>query len=133
MTVAVNGSGPRIRDAEGGEGPANRDEAVFQPSNYNNDVPLGDALMIRTLAAFLAAVLFSTLAFASDFDSVKLQNWHQWRGPLATGAAPHGNPPTKWDSQTNIKWKVEIPGSGSASPIVWQDKIFLLTAVEAPE
>jgi outer membrane protein assembly factor BamB len=44
--------------------------------------------------------------------------------------APAGKPPLKWDEQTNVKWKVPIPGNGDASPIVWNDKVFLLTAVE---
>jgi outer membrane protein assembly factor BamB len=36
----------------------------------------------------------------------------------------------KWDANTNIKWKAELPGSGSATPIVWGDKVFVLTAVK---
>jgi outer membrane protein assembly factor BamB len=67
---------------------------------------------------------------AADFDQDKLNNWHQWRGPLATGVAPNGNPPTEWSTTKNVKWKVSIPGRGSASPIVWGDRIFVLTAVK---
>ena len=55
--------------------------------------------------------------------------WGQWRGPDATGVARYGNPPTEWSETKNLRWKMEIPGRGSASPIVWGDKIFLLTAV----
>jgi outer membrane protein assembly factor BamB/precorrin-6B methylase 2 len=55
--------------------------------------------------------------------------WPQWRGPLANGVAPQGNPPTTWSEQKNIKWKVKLPGEGSASPIVWSDKVFILAAV----
>ena len=55
--------------------------------------------------------------------------WGQWRGPDATGVARYGNPPTEWSETKNIRWKVEIPGRGSASPIVWGDTVFLLTAV----
>ena len=55
--------------------------------------------------------------------------WGQWRGPDATGVAQHGNPPLEWSETQNVRWKVEIPGRGSASPIVWGDKVFLLTAV----
>jgi outer membrane protein assembly factor BamB len=59
-----------------------------------------------------------------------LDNWPQWRGPLATGMAAHGNPPLHWDDKTNIKWKTALPGKGSATPIVWGDQIFVLTAVD---
>ena len=58
------------------------------------------------------------------------QNWHQWRGPEATGVAPLGNPPVEWSEEKNIKWKVEVPGSGDSSPIVWGDQVFVLTAIK---
>ena len=61
-----------------------------------------------------------------------LVNWGQWRGPLGTGNAPQANPPLEWSEDKNIKWKVKVPGSGTSTPIVWGDKIFLLTAI-APE
>jgi outer membrane protein assembly factor BamB len=59
-----------------------------------------------------------------------LDNWPQWRGPLANGTAPKGDPPVKWDEQTNVKWKTPIPGKGSATPIVWGDRVFVLTAID---
>src|SRR5262249_41325719 len=51
-------------------------------------------------------------------------------GPRATGMAPHGDPPVRWDDKTNIKWKAAIPGRGSATPIVWGDRVFVLTALD---
>lgn len=57
------------------------------------------------------------------------QNWPQWRGPLGTGIAPSANPPITWSETNNIKWKVKIPGSGSATPIIWDNRIFIQTAI----
>lgn len=57
--------------------------------------------------------------------------WAQWRGPHATGASKHANPPTEWGETRNVRWKVEIPGRGSASPVVWGDRVFVLSAVPA--
>src|SRR5215217_8185390 len=57
------------------------------------------------------------------------RNWPQWRGPLATGAAPEANPPQTWSQAQNIKWKVKVPGRGTATPIVWGDQVFIQTAV----
>jgi outer membrane protein assembly factor BamB len=57
-------------------------------------------------------------------------NWPNWRGPLVSGVAPQGDPPTTWSETENIRWKVEIPGEGSSTPIIWGNKIFLLTAVK---
>lgn len=54
--------------------------------------------------------------------------WHQWRGPLATGVAPHADPPVEWSEDKNIRWKIELPGGGHSSPIVWGDKVFVTAA-----
>ena len=39
-------------------------------------------------------------------------------------------PTHHWDEATNIQWKVKIPGAGSATPIVWREKVFVLTAID---
>ncbi|HEY4308401.1 MAG TPA: PQQ-binding-like beta-propeller repeat protein [Pirellulales bacterium] len=66
---------------------------------------------------------------AAGFANSQMANWHQWRGPLSNGIAPQGDPPTTWDENTNVRWKVTPPGEGSSTPIIWDDKIFLLTAI----
>lgn len=81
----------------------------------------------------ILAVLFPILGAvvrAEEFEKQRLDNWHQWRGPLANGTAPRGKPPLKWDDKTNIKWKTELPGLGSSTPIVWGDLVFVLTAID---
>lgn len=55
-------------------------------------------------------------------------HWPQWRGPLANGVAPAGDPPVEFGENQNIKWKTVLPGEGSSTPIVWGDRIFLLAA-----
>jgi outer membrane protein assembly factor BamB len=69
-------------------------------------------------------------AVADDVAQDPLHNWPKWRGPLACGVAPCGNPPIRWDEKTNVAWKAAIPGLGSATPIVWGDRVFVLTAVK---
>jgi outer membrane protein assembly factor BamB len=64
-----------------------------------------------------------------DLDQAKLDNWHQWRGPTATGFSAKAEPPIHWGPGKNIKWQAPIPGKGSSTPIVWDDKVFVLTAV----
>jgi hypothetical protein len=46
-----------------------------------------------------------------------------------TGASKTATPPTEWSETRNIRWKIEIPGRGSASPVVWGDRVYLPTAV----
>ncbi len=55
--------------------------------------------------------------------------WPQWRGPGTAGAALRGDPPVEWDESKNVKWKIEIPGKGHGSPVIWDDRIFIQTAV----
>ncbi len=57
------------------------------------------------------------------------QNWGQWRGPYQNGVAPHADPPTEWSESKNVKWKFKISGEGSASPIVWDNLVFVQSAV----
>lgn len=56
-------------------------------------------------------------------------DWPQWRGPEGTGAAPAADPPVRWSETENVRWKVPIPGRGNAAPIVWGDRVYVLTAV----
>jgi outer membrane protein assembly factor BamB len=84
------------------------------------------AFVIHT--AVVAALMTSAPRAAHpDFDRF----WPQWRGPHSTGVSAHANPPLEWSETKNIKWKVEVPGRGSSSPIVWGDRLFLLSAVPA--
>jgi len=55
--------------------------------------------------------------------------WHQWRGPEANGVSRTATPPIEWSEGKNIKWKVAIDGNGSSTPIIWGNKVFLLTAI----
>lgn len=59
------------------------------------------------------------------------QHWPAFRGGAASGVADPSTLPTKWDIEkgANVLWKREIPGFGHASPIVWGDRVFVLTAV----
>jgi outer membrane protein assembly factor BamB len=68
--------------------------------------------------------------WAADPGPARLDNWHHWRGPEADGTAPRADPPVTWDRDRNVKWKAPLPGRGSATPIVWGDRVFVLTAVE---
>src|SRR5436189_14963 len=79
--------------------------------------------------AALAALLLAPTARPADAPD-RLDNWPHWRGPLATGEAPRGQPPLKWDEKTNVRWKAELPGKGASTPIVWGDSVFVLTAVD---
>lgn len=62
--------------------------------------------------------------------SASAQNWPQFRGPNGGGIGD-GKPPVQWDVEkgTNVVWKAAIPGLSVASPVVWGDRIYVVTAV----
>jgi len=79
----------------------------------------------------IAFAIFGCLVLIS-FLNVYAQNWPQWRGPLATGAAQTGNPPIEWSEQKNVRWKIRLSGTGQSTPVIWGDSIFI-TAAETKE
>ena len=85
-------------------------------------------MMNRRLAGVLGIVVAAALVTLSA-DS----NWPQWRGPLATGAAVEASGlPVKWSTTNgeNIAWKLPMPSRSGATPIIWNDTIFLNVATQ---
>lgn len=83
-------------------------------------------IAILTLCVSALVAIAAHASQPVDFE----KNWHHWRGPYATGVSPDANPPITWSETENVRWKVAIPGTGHATPIIWGDKIFIQTAVE---
>jgi outer membrane protein assembly factor BamB len=73
-------------------------------------------------------VLFLLLLSAPAFAAT--ENWPQFRGPQASGVSP-SPAPIRWnlDSGENIRWHTPLPGLGHACPIIWEDHIYISTAV----
>ncbi|MGV3720896.1 MAG: PQQ-binding-like beta-propeller repeat protein [Actinomycetota bacterium] len=89
-----------------------------------NRAGLSRAGMLGALS-FLGA--WSAHAAVSPVDP----NWRQWRGPLGTGVSPTAQPPVSWSEGKNIRWKVKLPGDGTGTPVVWNDRLYVQTAVPA--
>jgi outer membrane protein assembly factor BamB len=79
--------------------------------------------LLRFAVVNVALGLVSASLTAAD-------NWTHWRGPHANGTAPLADPPTTWDgpSGKNIRWRAELVGKGSATPIIWGDQVFIVSA-----
>jgi outer membrane protein assembly factor BamB len=60
--------------------------------------------------------------------SVSAENWPAWRGPLANGVSGEKALPIKWSTTENIAWKLRMPSLSGATPIIWNDHIFLNVA-----
>jgi hypothetical protein len=72
-----------------------------------------------------AILLCGLLAAATP--ATHAENWPGWRGPRGDGSCIEKNVPDKWDPADAI-WKTELPGKGHASPIVWGNRVFTVTA-----
>jgi outer membrane protein assembly factor BamB len=86
--------------------------------------------MIKSIIFCIIIFFIVSESIAQENTSNYKNNWPQWRGPEATGYASIGYPPIEWSETKNVKWKIEIPGRGHATPIIWDDKVFILTAVK---
>ena len=70
--------------------------------------------------------------FAEVFCQVNPdRQWSAYRGRLSSGVLDNANLPESFDlaKMTNIRWKMEIPGLGLSSPVIWDNKIFITSAV----
>ncbi len=79
---------------------------------------------MKRILLLLTSLSLSTFCGADIAD-----NWHQWRGPEANGVSRTAKPPVTWSEKKNIQWRVEIEGKGSTTPIIWKDRVYLLTAI----
>lgn len=89
---------------------------------------LSPVVSIAILAGTLSSFVTSTHAderCATEQGS----RWPQFRGPDGLSLATENKIPSEWSSQKNVAWKISIPGTGWASPIIWEDKLFVATAV----
>lgn len=81
----------------------------------------------------MIAILFCLTTNAIAQKNHVADNWHQWRGPSANGVSATADPPVSWSEDTNIKWKTAIDGDGTSTPIIWDRKVFVLTAIRTDE
>lgn len=72
----------------------------------------------------LVVLLFAVPSMAAE------GGWPHWRGPNADGTAPEARPPLSWEgaSGKNVRWTAPLVGSGSATPVIWGDRVFVLSA-----
>ncbi|ADB18031.1 Pyrrolo-quinoline quinone [Pirellula staleyi DSM 6068] len=75
---------------------------------------------------FALFVLGSAVALASA-ASLRAENWPQWRGARLDGISAEKDLPTKFSPTENVAWRFPLPGPAGASPVVWDNQVFLTT------
>jgi outer membrane protein assembly factor BamB len=85
-----------------------------------------------TRRSFLAAV-----AASAPLPALAVENWPAFRGRGASGSADGFSVPTHWNADPSlgavkgVLWRADIPGLGHSSPVIWEDRLFLATAVRS--
>lgn len=53
------------------------------------------------------------------------ENWPQWRGPTLNGSTTETNLKARLSKQSDLLWSTPMPGRSGATPVVWNDAIFV--------
>ncbi len=81
------------------------------------------------LSVLVCICVALTFAWGAENPSDYDKYWPQWRGPTDNGVALDNDPPVEWSETKNVRWKIDIPGKGSSTPIIWGDRLFVSTAI----
>ncbi|HKS36613.1 MAG TPA: PQQ-binding-like beta-propeller repeat protein [Verrucomicrobiae bacterium] len=78
----------------------------------------------------MRTILYSLVCLGLLLPSAAAGNWPRFRGTTGQGTSTEKGLPISWSVESNIVWKVAIPGEGWSSPIVWSNHVFVTTATE---
>ena len=81
----------------------------------------------RTKAALSVALALVALASVGADEAVA--QWPQFRGPNSGVADDDPALPDVWSEQENVAWRVDVPGSGWSSPVVWGEHVIVTAAI----
>ncbi len=100
--------------------------AATQDGATQNGAPQNDATPVGSPAAAPAAP-------AAQTAPPRTVHWPSFRGPDASGVVDGQHLPDHWSAEdgTHLRWKQSIPGLSHASPVIWGDRLFVTSAVNA--
>ncbi len=89
----------------------------------------------RAAAREAAEAPVETDLAAGDLTPIRARPWPQFRGPGGSGIADGQGVPLRWSvaEGDGIAWEVPLPGLGVSSPIVWEDRVYVVTAASLTE
>lgn len=90
----------------------------------------GDVMQSRLRPAFglLGALLITA---GTELPGADTSDWPNWRGPSGIGSTT-GKAPERW-SADSVAWRADLPGKGTSTPIVWNDRIYLTSPAEGQD
>lgn len=86
----------------------------------------------------MAGLALALLAGARAPDDVAMiavegegaKYWPRWRGPSGQGLVAGSGYTDRWSDTDRVKWKTPLETPGNGSPIVWGNRIFLVTSAD---
>lgn len=97
----------------------------------NHLVMMKYRILARTIAVFALTLTVSVAWELSTLGDTRAA-WPSWRGPNGNGSIGHGQYPGKWDP-SHYAWKVALPGKGTSTPIVHQERIYITSPLEGED
>ena len=91
--------------------------------------PSGHPTLPRRENAVRVFRLFLLCSVVAAVGPARAANWPQWRGPFFDGSTSETGLPETWSRTENVVWAAKMPGPSAATPIVWDDRVFV-TAIE---
>lgn len=82
-------------------------------------------LYTPSLLAF-SGLLVLTGIVAFTTNDAAAQNWTRFRGENGAGQSEAENIPSEW-TEKDYNWKVDLPGLGNSAPVIWNEKLFVIT------
>src|SRR6056297_2811838 len=74
-------------------------------------------------------ITFSFVCLGALITTAGEPQWTRFRGPNGTGVCESENIPDTW-TKDDYRWRVELPGIGYSSPVLWEDGIYLTSTLE---
>lgn len=89
------------------------------------------AVSPRTISRLATGWVGVLVMAAFVADGRAAENWPRWRGPNGAAVSADKPLPVVWSDRQSIVWRTKLPGEGSSSPIVWNNRLFITSAVDA--
>jgi outer membrane protein assembly factor BamB len=88
---------------------------------------------MNILRISLISLILATGISAASAQNDPARQWPQFRGHLGSGILDEAGLPAAWNIKTgeNILWKTDIPGLAHSCPVVWDNLIFVTSAVSS--
>ncbi len=84
--------------------------------------------MTISMTRFASVGLLAITAVLVISSTASAENWSQWRGAKLDGISHETGLPVTWSPTKNVLWRVDMPGTGGATPVIWEDRIFVTSA-----